>query len=294
MVSRPLSRGELFDRLNSCDIAFPAIHGAFGEDGKLQELLDEAGVPYVGAGAKAASSAYDKYSAWVLLKDANILAVPSILLTRDMAPDVIADAIMTILHENDRIVLKPAAGGSSLGVEVVESTDMAIDRLQNSLFRSDRHNADRVVVQPWVAGIEFTIVVLEGPNGPVALIPLEIERNRRADEFEILSYRHKYLPNDDTAYPCPPTFSDELIDEIRHTAERVFDSMELRDFARVDGWVDSQGHVLISDINVISGMEQNSFLFIQAAQVGLTHGDVLSHIIGSASRRAALHQEEKS
>ncbi|MGH8601306.1 MAG: hypothetical protein ACREXR_00540, partial [Gammaproteobacteria bacterium] len=209
-------------------------------------------------------------------------------LTRNLPDEAVAGIVERILRDSDRVVLKLAAGGSSLGIEIVDSPAAAINRLKLSLFSGDQYNADRVVAQPWVNGVEFTIVVLEGPSGPVALIPLEIERHRRAKAFEILSYRHKYLPNDNTAYRCPPNFSDELIEEIRSTAERVFITMRLRDFARVDGWVDANGRVLISDINVISGMEQNSFLFIQAAQVGLAHGDVLSVVISSACRRAGI------
>lgn len=287
-ITMPLSRNDLFSRLRSCDLAFPAMHGVFGEDGTLHKILDEAGVPYVGAGAAAAGAAYDKYSAWMSLHESGIPTVPSTLLTRDLPAEAIAGAVGRILRDSDRVVLKLAAGGSSLGVEVVDSPAAALDRLNLSLFNEDTYDADRVVAQPWVSGTEFTIVVLEGPSGPVALIPLEIERHRRANAFEILSYRHKYLPNDDTAYRCPPNFSDELIKKIRSAAERVFVTMQLRDFARVDGWVDANGSVLISDINVISGMEQNSFLFIQAAQVGLTHGDVLSVVISSACRRAGI------
>ncbi|MGH3889514.1 MAG: hypothetical protein ACRDSZ_23630 [Pseudonocardiaceae bacterium] len=287
-ITMPMSRNDLFSRLRSCDLAFPVMHGPFGEDGALHKILDESGVPYVGTGAAAASAAYDKYCAWMSLHESNIPTVPSTLLTRDLSEEAIASAVERILRDSDRVVLKLAAGGSSLGVEVVDSAAAALDRLNLSLFGEEQYNADRVVAQPWISGVEFTIVVIEGPSGPVALIPLEIERHRRANAFEILSYRHKYLPNDDTAYRCPPNFSDELIEEIRSTAEQVFETMQLRDFARVDGWVDANGRVLISDINVISGMEQNSFLFIQAAQVGLTHGDVLSIVISSACRRAGI------
>lgn len=294
-ITTPLSRNDLFSRLRSCDLAFPAMHGAFGEDGTLQHnILDKAGVPYVGTGAAAASVAYDKYNAWICLRESNIPTVPSTLLTRDLPEEVIARTVKNILRGSDRVVLKLAAGGSSLGIEVVGSAEAALERLSRSLFNEEQYNANRVVAQPWVSGIEFTIVVLEGPSGPVSLIPLEIERHRRANAFEILSYRHKYLPNSDTVYRCPPTFSDELVQEIRSMAERVFVTMQLRDFARVDGWIDSDGRVLISDINVISGMEQNSFLFIQAAQVGLTHGDVLSSVISSACRRAGIPTPSRS
>ncbi|MGH8603811.1 MAG: hypothetical protein ACREXR_13860, partial [Gammaproteobacteria bacterium] len=80
-ITMPLSRNDLFSRLNSCDLAFPAMHGAFGEDGTLQKILDQAGIPYVGAGTTAASTAYDKYSAWMSLRESGIPAVPSTLLT---------------------------------------------------------------------------------------------------------------------------------------------------------------------------------------------------------------------
>jgi D-alanine-D-alanine ligase-like ATP-grasp enzyme len=90
------------------------------------------------------------------------------------------------------------------------------------------------------------------------------------------------------SYFCPPRFSDKLVGNIRKAAEVLFSFFEMRDFARLDGWLFDDGRILFSDFNPISGMEQNSFLFIQGSRVGLSHGDILSYIVQSAARRHNL------
>lgn len=284
--ARALTRAELLGRLASVDLALPVIHGAFGEDGRLARLLEEAGVAYLGSTPAACAGAFDKYDAQVTLAAAGIGGVPSSLLTRASTPAETSAAVRGALHDpsaGGRAVVKPARGGSSIGVHVVADENAAGAALADL---SKSH--ERIVVQPRMTGVEFTTIVLEGDNGPVALIPLEIElRNRRSGD-EILDYRRKYLLSNDSRYHCPPRFDDGAVEHIRKVAESAFTALGLRDFARIDGWLDPDGTVRIADINPISGMEQNSFLFIQAAGVGMTHRDVLRLLVARVARRAGV------
>lgn len=286
LESQPLSAAELTTRLQACDLAFPAMHGEFGEDGQLQALLDSMNVPYVGTRSVAARQAYDKYSSHLRLFHAGIPTVPSASVSRSTARSELSAEWRRAAGSRQIAVAKPAAGGSSLGVSVIRSDTQLVEYLHGRIF--DGPHTERAVLQPWIDGVEFTVVVLEGAHGPVALNPIEIERRKVAEPFEILTYRHKYLPNADTAYHCPPRFAPETTRAIRELGEATFTQLDLHDFARIDGWVTHDGSLLVSDVNVISGMEQNSFLFIQAAESGMTHTDVLSAIITSAARRAGL------
>jgi D-alanine-D-alanine ligase-like ATP-grasp enzyme len=146
-----------------------------------------------------------------------------------------------------------------------------------------------MVLQPYVRGHEFTVVVLEGPGGPVALPPVEVDRRSERGRG-ILSYQDKYLASDDVRYYCPPRLSvpDAVVAGLRAAAEHAFVALGLRDFARVDCWATADGRALVSDVNPISGMEQNSYLFIQASQVGLSHGHVLRYVLSAACQRAGL------
>ncbi|MDA8063617.1 MAG: hypothetical protein M0T80_14525 [Actinomycetota bacterium] len=280
----PLEPIELAARLRTCDLAFPAMHGAFGEDGGVQRLMEESGVPYVGSSPEACAVAYDKHLSAGALSESGIRTVPHVLVSAGDDRDAVADALAGLVPPRSVVVSKPVAGGSSLGV--------VVHRPEGDLVGGVLAGAARfgqVIVQPWVEGTEVTTVVIEGPAGPVALPPVEVElRERSGCGHQILAYRHKYLPSEDSRYHCPPRFSAEVVEAVRATAERAFSVLGLRDFARIDSWLLPDGAVMVSDVNPVSGMEQNSFLFVQAAQAGMTHRDVLRLVVSRAADRCGV------
>lgn len=277
--SASLSEAELGELLTGVDLAFPAIHGPFGEDGELQALLERLGVPYVGSGPAASEKAYDKALAHDRMVAAGIPSIPSLIWPRGATLDL--GPVRDWISRYGAVVAKPVRGGSSLGIVVHRDPEM----LAADLLAADQ--AAGHIIQPYVRGTEFTVMVLEGPNGPVPLLPVEIEIVKRSG-LEIFSYRHKYLSTNESTYHCPPRFDLETVALIRETAVRVFGEFDLRDFARIDGWVTDDGAMLISDINPISGMEQNSFMFLQAAEVGLSHAAALRYVLTNACARAQL------
>jgi D-alanine--D-alanine ligase len=280
---RPLTDEELVARLRTADLVFPVMHGAFGEDGQVQALLERAGVPYVGTGAEACATAFDKFKAKQALDAHGIGAVPSVLVDAQMSDAEAERVVAEAFPDAGKLVLKPAKGGSSIDVFVARDRAAAAD-----ILRTLRQRHDRIVIQPRMTGVEVTTIVLDGPDGPVALIPVEIELQNRTGDEEIFDYRRKYLASNDSHYHCPPPRDDATVAGIQATSEAVFTALGLRDFARIDGWLQPDGSVLISDVNPISGMEQNSFLFIQAAQLGMAHADVLREVLKAAARRVGL------
>lgn len=282
-IAKPLSDDELADMLRTADIAFPAMHGELGEDGELQSLVEQIGVPYVGSAPGRCTVAYDKFLAHEALRSAGLQTVPSILVSPDSPSGEGSDADRDLVGQSPVVVVKPAAGGSSIGVQVIRG---AADERSAAVAEAARRHG-RAVVQPFMDGTELTTVVIDGPDGPVALPPVEVEL-RRASEDGILTFRHKYLASDDTRYHCPPRQPDQVVSAIRATAEAAFEALGLRDFARIDCWLDPAGRVVISDVNPISGMEQNSFLFIQAAEVGMTHADALRLVLSRACERVGI------
>lgn len=301
----------------STDIVFPLIHGKFGEDGSIQELIEKAGIPFVGTGSREARLAFDKYNASMVLDSHKFVTIPSFLV----------QGIVTKKNElskwfayngldikSGKVVVKPACAGSSIGVDVAFGVNDALIKA-NKLITEGVD--DRVIIETFIeGGKEFTAIVLDVGSGsnssPVTLLPTEVELHFRssfdaAESEEIFSYRRKYLPTQQVAYHTPPRFSVDVIEHIRKGAAMLFRYLGLRDFARIDGWflpsadsssADMQnenmklfgnlksGTVIFSDINLISGMEQTSFLFQQAAQVGLSHAGILRTIIRRACARS--------
>lgn len=283
-----LSKTALKNLLKSCDLAFPVMHGQFGEDGGIQRLLERFKAPYVGAGLDACRL-WDKFEANEFLKANGFFTLPSAVLKihHDDHKKVI-DAFFKE-HKIKRAVVKPAAGGSSIGVYSVTTPAEALEKAK-LLF--SRRMDTRLVVEPFCEGKEFTVIILQNRfNMPVAILPTEIETDYK--ENQIFDFRKKYLPTRQVRYHCPPRFDNETIERIQVQAEQIFKIMGHRDFARFDGWLLKDGSIWFSDFNTISGMEQNSFLFQQTSRVGFSHRDLLYFIVKHAADRYGIAMPAK-
>ncbi len=267
--------------LQQTDIVFPAMHGAFGEDGGIQSLLEEHNIPFVGSGSTCCQTMFHKKNAALLLEAHGYETLPSLLIEKGDPEH--AQKLEAFWQEQSltRAVVKPVGGGSSIGVFSVETLDQAHEKLA-LLF--DMNIGESALIEPFCEGREFTIIVLENhKNHPVALIPTEISVSY--DNNDIFDYRRKYLPSNNTFWHCPPRFENSVIETIRTRAQELFSLFSMQDFARLDGWVLNDGRILFSDFNPISGMEQNSFIFQQASRIGFTHTQLLSYIVKGACKK---------
>lgn len=288
-TAQPLSKVQLVNFLKEMNIVFPVIHGAYGEDGEIQNFLEQNKIPYIGSDSISCKKAFDKYSANQLIRSLDFFSLPS--------------AVLKIYHKDhkeliekffknyniNRAAVKPASGGSSIGVFSVTDPKEALEKTE--LLFSKRMDT-RVVIEEFATGSEFTVIILQNRFGlPVAILPTEIETDYT--ENQIFDYRRKYLPTRQVIYHCPPRFSDDLIEKIQLQAEQLFSALGMRDFARFDGWFLPDGNIWFSDFNPISGMEQNSFLFQQSSRIGLTHQGVLRYILRHACERYSIKFPQK-
>jgi len=276
-----LSKSDFGRFLKKADLAFPVMHGAFGEDGQIQRILEMNDCPYTGSPANACKIAFDKYTANEFIKKHGFYTVPSIVLKSHLKNH--KSVLEEFFRKNKirRAIVKPATGGSSIGVYSVSTVAEATEKA-HELFT--KRVDTRVVVEPFCEGTEFTVIILENRFGmPVAILPTEIEISYK--DHQIFDYRKKYLATRHVTYHCPPRFSDDVIEAIQAQAEQLFKLLGMRDFTRFDGWLLKDGKIWFSDFNPISGMEQNSFLFQQSSQIGMSHRDLLRHIVKNVCRR---------
>ncbi len=277
-TAKPLTQKSLITLLKTVDIAFPAMHGPFGEDGGVQTLLEHNGIPFIGSGSEACQLAFDKYISNEHIAEAGFFTLPSLLIEPQ---DTQIKKKLTAFfkqHQIERAIVKPASGGSSIGVYSVSTVADAMERIA---FLFEQRMDARLVVEPFAQGVEFTVIILENRFGlPVALPPTEIETDYT--EHQILDFRKKYLPTRQVIWHCPPRFEDKVIEKIQAQAEQLFALFGMHDFARFDGWVMPDGNIWFCDFNPISGMEQNSFLFQQSSRIGFTHAGVLRHVLQTA------------
>lgn len=280
-TASPLSNSALVKFLTSVDMVFPIMHGPFGEDGEIQSFLEKHSIPFVGSGSRACKRAFDKFIANEFIREHGFFAPPSALLKIYHSDHKVVVKKFFKEYGIKRAIVKPATGGSSIGVFSVENPEEALEKIK---FIFSKRMDTRVVVEPFAEGIEFTTIVLQNKSGlPVALPPTEIETDY--SENQIFDFRRKYLPTHQVTWHCPPRFEEKVIDKIQAQAEQIFSLFGMRDFARFDGFVFPDGNIWFCDFNPVSGMEQNSFLFQQASRIGFTHASILSHILESACAR---------
>jgi D-alanine--D-alanine ligase len=282
---KALSTSALVRILKSVDIVFPCIHGSFGEDGEIQSFLEKHNIPFVGCSAKSCKMAFDKYKANEYIRSLGFYAPNYIIIKITDSKKEIAKKVSKFWvnppageEKITRAIVKPASGGSSIGVFSVDNMADAVASIE--ILFSKRMDT-RVVVEPFAKGTEFTVIILQNKfNRPVAIIPTEMEMDYNKHQF--FDFRRKYLPTRHVTYHCPPRFSNEIIEKIQIEAEQLFSIFGMRDFARFDGFLMPDGNIWFSDFNPISGMEQNSFLFQQASRIGFSHQDLFRFILNNA------------
>nr|XP_043621759.1 uncharacterized protein LOC122593415 [Erigeron canadensis] len=296
----------------SVNIVFPVIHGRFGEDGDIQELLEKSNVPFVGTRSKECRTAFDKYDASLELKRQGFITVPNYVL---QGSELDESGLSKWFFDNQldpnsgKVVVKPTRAGSSIGVTVAYGFSDSLNKVREIISEGID---DKVIIEIFLeGGREFTAIVLDVGSDfdsqPVVFLPTEVElqSSDSADINEkdaIFNYRRKYLPTQQVVYHTPPRFPLDVIQKIREGASILFKRLGLRDFARIDGWFlphsarlssseandfgkTESGIVIFTDINLISGMEQTSFLFQQASKVGFSHSNILRTIIQRACLR---------
>ena len=276
-----LSEDEFLEKIKSNDFIFTIIHGIFGEDGQFQHILESQIVSFVGSSSNSCNQTYNKKNLDKFITENGYFNIPKLFI--DFSSDQSIEEKISKFFDDNKLsecIIKPIKGGSSFGIFHARNINEAINYLPRAKKYAD------IVLEPRCHGKEFTVIVLQNKNKPVALLPTEIEV--KDSKNIIFDTRRKYLSTNETHYYCPPRFSKETIDLIRYNAEKLLNLAHASDFLRIDGWLLDNGSIYFSDFNPISGMEQNSFIFQQASKVGLTHKEILNYIIDSCGYRNNL------
>jgi D-alanine--D-alanine ligase len=282
-TAKQLTTTNLRGILEGVDLVFPVMHGTFGEDGGIQQILEEWRIPFIGAGSVSCQRAFDKYNANEYIRENGFYAPQTERLIKGDKKSVKKIEHFFYKNKVKRAIVKPANGGSSIAVYSVANANQAITAMK-AIHEEVKADA---VLEPFCKGIEFTVIVLQNKFGlPASVIPTEIELGY--EDNQIFDYRRKYLATRQVTFHCPPRFSDTILETIGVQAEQLFSLFGMQDFARFDGWLLPSGEIWFSDFNPISGMEQNSFLFMQTARLGMSHRDILRYILSSACRRHNL------
>ena len=266
------------------DVVFSVVHGWGGEDGRIQGLLDVAGVPYVGAGVLGSAVGMDKEAAKRILESRGIPVGPWTSLTREQYgadPSAAVEEISARL--SFPVFVKPANGGSSVGVSRVAEAVSLPGALEDA-FACDR----KAVVETGIDAREIECAVL-GNEQPEASIPGEIVPSR-----EFYDYAAKYLDGtSELRIPAPlPAATTETV---RRLAVEVFRALNLEGMARVDFFVERRtNRVLANEANTLPGFTPISMYPKLWEASGLPYTELLDRLIRLALERASAEKARVS
>lgn len=239
------------------DRVFIALHGAAGEDGRIQALLEFLKLPYTGSGVQASSLAMDKWKSKQIFTAANIATPEYRILTEDNLEEVVAQI-------GERLMIKPAHEGSSIGMSKVTNCDQLAAAYQEaSKFDSS------VFAEQLVETAEYTVAVL----GDDALEPIKLET-----DHQFYDYDAKYIAND-TRYLCPCGLADVKVKELKALALDAFNGLGCDGWGRVDFMADDNGNFYTLEVNTVPGMTDHSLVPMAAKAEGMSFSDLVVKIL---------------
>lgn len=258
------------------DCVFIALHGPFGEDGRIQGLLDLLGLPYTGSGCAASALAMDKIRCKAVCQVQGIPVAGHIALdqpTWKADPQAVEDAVKTQI--GFPCVIKAASQGSSYGIAMPQSLEEFAEGMEQ-VFSVDSH----LMVETYVQGVEVTCSVLQtDPNGMIHPLPLTEIRPKSAKYF---NFEAKYTPGA-TEEITPARIDPALADQVREIAVDVHQMVGCKGWSRSDFIIAPEGPIWI-EVNTVPGLTETS-LFPQAAQAaGISYSQLINLLIQDALR----------
>jgi D-alanine-D-alanine ligase len=258
------------------DVVLPILHGPFGEDGRLQGLLDMINIPYVGSGVAASALTMDKDKVKYVLRGVGIAVADHVVLRNRRFGAADADAIERLGYP---CFVKPATPGSSVGISKV--TAPWLPAAVELAFRHDR----TVLVEEMIAGREVELGVL-GNSDPLVSPPGEIVIANDSDWYD---YSAKY---DEGAMRLrvPADLPEPVTAELQDVARRAFEVCGCSGMARIDFFVTPEDRVVLNEINTIPGFTSPSVYAELFDAIGISYPQLLERLIELALERHADDQ----
>lgn len=254
------------DFLKEQDVIFPLIHGNIGEDGKLQGLFETFDIKYVGSNTISSALAMDKAFCKIILDKYNIKQVPYVILNKKTKIKEITSKL------NYPVIVKPANGGSSIGISIANNARELVKALSNA-FKYDK----KVVVEKFVKARELEVGVIEN-NGIIYSSIGEIKSQGFYD------FDSKYIK--DTEVIVNADLKKETKLKIKEYAREIFKILECSGFARVDFLYDEINEELyFNEINTIPGFTDISMFPKLFINDGYSYSEIIDILIKNAKRR---------
>jgi D-alanine-D-alanine ligase len=257
------------------ELAFVALHGPFGEDGRVQSLLEASGIAYTGSGPAASALAMDKIRSKFVYQAAGLPTAPFVAA---FARHDVAATVEAAVGCGPEWVVKPAGDGSSFGVSLCSDRDEMARALASLGGRE-------ALVERRIRGREFTCAVLDHEDGPH---PLPVTELIPGPEHAFFDFEAKYTPGA-TNEVTPAEIDDALRERIQALAVRAHVVLGCRDVSRTDMMLpEGESMPLLLETNTIPGLTETSLLPQAAAVAGLDFRQLIAHLVERARGRIGL------
>ena len=245
----------------SIDVFFPALHGEFGEDGRIQQILEDRSLIFAGSDSASSELAFDKIASKKLFDDAGI--------TTPAAVEFGLETDISSLEEKlgnftGGYVVKPVKQGSSVGISIVSSANEAIAAATKTL-----EEFGDCMIEAFIAGREITVGILDGRALPI------IEVRPRSGFYD---YHAKYV-DDHTEYLFDTITDPAVMAGVSKTAIDCFEALGCRHFGRIDFVLKDDRIAYVLEANTIPGFTSHSLLPKAAVRAGISMSDLCSRII---------------
>ena len=241
---------------------FNILHGRGGEDGTMQGLLEQIGLPYTGCGVMASALTMDKMRTKMLWKAFGLPVADMEVVTRETFANLDPQAVVDKLGLP--LMVKPSLEGSSVGLTKVK----AVDELKSAVEYALKFD-NTILIEEWLAGDELTVPVLDSQVLPaIRIVP----------EGEFYDYNAKYI-SDNTQYFCPAGLTSEREQELAILVKRAYDAVGCRGWSRIDVMCDAKGDFRLVEVNTNPGMTSHSLFPKSAASVGISFEQLVMKIL---------------
>ncbi len=249
------------------DVAFIALHGEFGEDGTVQELLEKMKIPYTGSSSSASRVAMNKITAKEMFKSKNIPVAGHEILAKDNFNKG-CDINAYFKNLGPSLVVKPSNGGSSIGLNIV-SNRKDLKAAIDDAFKYD----NRLIIEEYISGREITVGIIEDAALPI----VEILPKRKFFDFTA-----KYQSGL-TEYIVPAKIEGSIYEKCQDIGLRAHKVLSARSFSRVDIILNKKKGPVVLEVNTIPGFTETSLLPKAARAIGMEFEDLCLKILESAS-----------
>jgi D-alanine-D-alanine ligase len=257
------------------NVAFIALHGRFGEDGGVQQVLEDCKIPYTGSDPKASYLAMHKDLAKQEFEKAGLMTAPWC----SGAFESLEKIETASKNIGFPVVLKPVAEGSSIGLEIVEK----LEDLSNAFDRIQKIS-NQILIEKFVEGAELTVGIL----GEVPLPVVQVKTERAFYDYDA-----KYSPGH-TEYEVPAQLSSQIAEKVQEIGLKAHRSLGCRDMSRVDILLDRDRIPWVLEVNTIPGFTERSLLPKAAFARGILFEDLCEKILIMALKRTVSNASSKT